>query len=199
MTLRYSRAVGDFVGLKCRAETLTALADGLTHFGPADGDPEWLVSGVWLCARSGHYLATATAEVLANGHVARPLSISSPAELAAQLTADLPDVSARLVGRGSDIELPSSQDVPSPPHSLKRWRAKACSTFVLIRVSEHASTVNRVACALLFAAETGHSLLVGTDVSSLAMVLSEDPELIERYRAGCDQLSPAEYFALRAD
>jgi hypothetical protein len=191
--------VGAFIGLKCRAETLTALAEGLTQFGPADGEPAWLVSGVWLATRTGQYVATATAEVLGDGHVARPLNIASPNELAAQIAAEASDVSARLLGRGSNIELPSSDEVPSPPRSLKRWRANAWSTVVLVRVTQHASTVNRVACALLFAGESGRSLLVGTDVSSLAMVLSEDPDLIARYRIDCEEFSPEDYAALRPD
>jgi hypothetical protein len=52
---------------------------------------------------------------------------------------------------------------------------------------------------LLFASEAGPALLVGTDVTSLAMVLSEDAGLIERYRQSCDELTLAEYRQLSGD
>jgi hypothetical protein len=54
------------------------------------------VSGVWLETDEGPYLATATAEVLADGFVARSLRITSPQEFAADLECELPDINARL-------------------------------------------------------------------------------------------------------
>ena len=54
--------------------------------------------------------------------------------------------------------------------------------------------MNRVACALLFRAGD-RSLLVGSDVQTLALVLSEDSELIGRYREDCEALTPADYLA----
>ena len=56
-----------------------------------------------------------------------------------------------------------------------------------------ASATHRVACGLLFGA-IDRQLLVGTDASSLAMVLSEDPDLIDRYRRNCEALESDEYF-----
>jgi hypothetical protein len=64
---------------------------------------------------------------------------------------------------------------------------------VLARVARRASIVSRVACALLFAPEDGAALLVGTDVSTLAIVLSQDRPLVDRYRHDCEELSLAEY------
>ena len=49
--------VGDSLELECRPETLRALAEHLGRFGAVMGDPEWLVSAVWLCASDGEYLA----------------------------------------------------------------------------------------------------------------------------------------------
>jgi hypothetical protein len=185
--------VGDLVTLKCRAETLTALATGLTRFGPTQGEPEWLVSGVWLCVGDAHYLATASVEVLADGYVARPLDIAPTDELADRLEAELPDVSARLVGRGNAFELPRAGDRPMPPKSLSTWHNGPYSTSVLLRVSERVSSVHQVECALLFVGGNRRSLLVGTDPSTLAMVISEDEALIERYGASCKRLPLKDY------
>src|SRR3954467_14171934 len=78
--LRYAAHVGqgELVALKCRRQTLEALASGLIGSGSAAGPPDWLVSGVWLDAGQARYLATASVEVLSDGFVARPLSIATP-------------------------------------------------------------------------------------------------------------------------
>lgn len=186
----------DWVALSCHGGTLEALASRLTHYGPAGGEPRWLVSGVWLCTADAQYLATASAEVLPDGHVARPLNIYPPQDVLNGLAADLPDVAARVSARGSAIDLASPPESLQPPITLSDWRANAYSLHVLVRVTEHAATVNRVACALLFQDARDRSLLVGTDISSLAMVYSEDPALIERYRTGCEALTVDEYRAL---
>jgi hypothetical protein len=182
----------EFVKLRCAAETLVAVASGLARYGRGDGVPEWLVSGVWLCTQDADYIATASAEVLASGYVARPLSIDRPDELMHQLQADLPNVSARLIGRNGDFDLSLGSEPLNPPSSLKPWQPARYSTRVLVRISQRQSVTNRVACALLMEHESG-VLLVGTDPATLALVLSEDPALIERYRAGCEALSPSDY------
>lgn len=171
---------------------LEALATGLTEYGPCAGAPEWLVSGVWLIAGALEYLATASVEVLSDGFVARTLCIASPHELVTNIEAALPDVADRLLARGHDMDLPGTE-VPRRPASLLRWPAEPYETHVLVRVSERASTTHQVACALLFAGGSGGSLMVGTDPSTLAMVLSDDPQLIARYRSDCDALTAAEY------
>ena len=66
---------------------------------------------------------------------------------------------------------------------------------VLMRASRCERGTNRVACALLFRTEADQTLLVGTDVSTLAMVLSEDEELIGLYRKDCEELSLPDYLA----
>jgi hypothetical protein len=63
----------------------------------------------------------------------------------------------------------------------------------MVRLAKRALVTSRIACALLFASEAGPALLVGTDVSSLAMVLSQDAALIDRYRRSCDELTLTEY------
>jgi hypothetical protein len=67
---------------------------------------------------------------------------------------------------------------------------------VLVRVSQCERGINQVSCGLLFKSEAGLMLLVGTDVTTLAMVLSKDPELINRYCISCDELSLDDYFRL---
>jgi hypothetical protein len=175
-----------------------AVETRLRRFGRAGAAPEWLVSGVWLCTEGADYIATASAEVLDSGFVARPLSIHRPDELVRQLKRDLPNVSARLIGRNGDFDLSLGEEAPQPPSSLEQWPCRSYSTRVLLRVSRRQSTNNRVACALLMECEKG-SLLVGTDPSTLAMMLSQDPALIARYSDGCEALSPVEYLKLCGD
>lgn len=183
---------GEFVPLKCRRETLAALATGLTRFGPAEGAPDWLVSGIWLCTAEVDFVATASAEVLADGYLARPLTLCSRVELMAAVEAELPDIEGRLLGRGCNLVLPGTSSDFVAPDVLRQWPGGSYSTTVLVRVVRGASATHRVACGLLFEA-VDRQLLAGTDVSSLAMVLSEDSELIERYCKSCERLSPDEY------
>lgn len=183
---------GEFVGLRCAAETLRAIATRLTRFGPAEGAPDWLVSAVWLCTDDDQFLATASAMVLANGYVARPLNLHRPGELVREVKADLPNVVARLIGRNGDLDAEVGEEAPTPPSSLAEWPGGAYTTKVLVRLSERHATTNRIACGLLFERD-GRSLMVGTDPSTLAMVLSEDLLLIERYRVQCEAWPAEEY------
>lgn len=66
---------------------------------------------------------------------------------------------------------------------------------VLVRTSRRERAINRIACGLLFKAGE-HMLLVGTDLTTLAMVLSEDEELIERYSRDCEKLLLEDYLAI---
>lgn len=191
-------STGDLVKLTCAPQTLRALATGLTQFGRAEGEPEWLVSGVWLHTCDAHYLVTASVEVLPNGFVARSLWIGLPADLAAYLEAELPDVSDRLLAHGNGMQL-SEPGVPHPPRTLSDWPAGQYEMHVLVRVSQRAATINRVACALLFATADEGLLLVGADLSTQALVLSEDRSLIQRYRSDCDALTAEEYLRRAAD
>lgn len=173
--------------MKCRASALSALGENLARFGPSDGTPDWLVSAVWLCTPAANFLATASIEVLGDGYVARPLKIDTVGELVAELEQDLPDIEGRLIGRGCDFDLTLPEDAAAPG-SLTDWRGGSSSMAVLVRAAEHAGQMHRVACGLLFSGEDGSQLLVGTDVSTLAMVYSQDPELIGRYQRTCEQL-----------
>lgn len=172
---------------------MVALSDGLTRFGPAQGAPEWLVSAVWLCTADQAFLATATVEILSDGYVARPLNIDRSDDLVAQVESDLPDIRGRLVGHGSGLDLPSVGGGFAVPADLMSWPAGPYAVSVMVRLAKRALITSRIACALLFASEAGSALLVGTDVSSLAMVLSEDVALIDRYRRSCEELTLAEY------
>lgn len=184
---------GQFVPLKCRSDTLMALATDLTRVGPAEGAPDWLVSGIWLCTPRADFLATASAEVLSDGYLARPLTVCSREELMTAVEADLPEIEGRLMGRGCNLALPGTSRDFSAPAELRDWPCDY-STTVLMRVVRSATAIRRVACALLFQA-TEQQLLAGTDASSLAMVLSQDPELIGRYRQICEEVSPTDYLS----
>jgi hypothetical protein len=186
---------GELVALKGRREALETLARGLSGFGPSIGEPEWLVSGAWLCAGDQAYLATASVEVLADGFVARSLCIGTPSDVASHLEAELPNVAAHLRARGNGMDLPAPPAL-EPPLSLEPWPHENYATHVLVRLSQRASCIHRVTCGLLFTCDDGRALLVGTDPSILAMVLSEDPELIGRYCADCEALTPGEYLTL---
>jgi hypothetical protein len=183
----------NLVPLGCRPDTLAALSTGLTGFGPAAGAPDWLVSAIWLCTPDDAFVATATVEILSDGYVARPLNLDRPADLMAQVEADLPDIQVRLIGNGSDLGLPNARGMLAVPDDLAPWPAGPYAMSVMVRLAKRALVTSRIACALLFASEAGPALLVGSDVTSLAMVLSEDAGLIERYRRSCDELTLAEY------
>jgi hypothetical protein len=189
--------VGEFVALKCRAEVLSALAEGLTGFAPTNGDPDWLVAGVWLRTGGADFLATGSVDVLADGFVARSLKICTAEELVERIEADLPDVSARLFGRGSPLDLGEVPSVPPAPATVTPWHPHEVS--VLIRASPRATHVNKVACGLLFSGPAGQALLIGADPATLAIVLSEDHDLIERYCADCAALTPGAYLQLLGD
>ena len=183
----------DLVPLNCAPATLLELEANLTRFGPAEGAPDWLVSGIWLCSRRRNFFATSSVDVLDDGYVARPLGIDRPAAFAAKVKAEMPDIQGRLVGRGSTIRLPDSVRPPTAPQSLEAWPAEPYSVSVLLRMSESAARTHHIACALLFSSTSGQTLLVGTDRSTLAMVLSQDPAFIDLYRGGCQELTPGEY------
>lgn len=184
--------LGQYVRLKCKPEVLDALANRLTYFAPADGEPDWLNTGVWLGTETGNYLATSTVEVLPDGFVARSLSICSPADLAQHLETELPNIADRLVARGNGMTLPPVE-APSPAEQPTRWSSTSAMK-VIIRVTQRASATNRVACGLLFA-DDGRSLLIGSDPSTLALVLSEEPDLIDLYCRNCELLTAAQYLA----
>lgn len=191
-------AVGNeaFIALGCDDDVLGTLASDLRGFAPAEGAPEWLVSGAWLCTAGDAFLATASVEVLSDGYLARPLTIDRPAALAARIESELPDIQGRLMAKGNGRELPGPA-VAAPPETRKPWPADAYEMSVLARVVRRETSVSRVACALLFEAEEGPQLLVGTDTSTLALVLSEDALLIDRYRQQCEPMSLDEYQARR--
>jgi hypothetical protein len=183
---------GDFVPLGCSRETLLALASDLSRWGPAEAEPDWLVSGAWLCTPDAMFLATSFTNVLADGYVARTLNIHSPEELTAAFDEALPDIEKRLRARGSNCVLPTTHGDVRAPESLQRWDSRPYSTTVLVRVAERVLTTHRIPCGLLFAGE-GQRLLVGTDISALAMVVSQDDQLIERYAEGCEEIAAADF------
>jgi hypothetical protein len=173
--------------------TLEALATSLTHYGSAGGAPDWLITGAWLRAANIDYFVTANVEVLSDGFVARSLSIARPEEVAHHLESDLPDVAARLAARGNGT-LPPSVELPAPG-SLQTWTPETYDMRVLVRVTRRASSTHRIACGLLFTGADGGALLVGSDPSTLALVMCDEGEMIERYQLDCVALTLSAYRA----
>ncbi|WP_114228051.1 MULTISPECIES: hypothetical protein [Sphingomonas] len=186
--------MGQFVQLQATPAALEALRTGLTSYGPAAGDPAWLVGGVWLATRGARLLATAAVDVLADGQVARPLCLHSPSELVEQIAADLPDIIGRLRSRGSDLSFGPPPSLPPAP-TLKPWPAAPYFMAVLVRAYRRQAAINHIACGLLFRSEAGRHLLISTDPHSLALVFSEEMDLVERYEADCEVLSLDRYLA----
>jgi hypothetical protein len=184
---------GDFVGLGCRTEVLEALSRYLTGFGAGGGAPDWLVSAVWLCTPAAQYLATSSTHVLPDGYVARALDIAPVGEFAERLKADLPEVSERLALRRTDIELPAADEQRAAPQLLREWPAADYESFVLLRLAARSAKVHRIGCGLLFTANGGRKLLVGADISTPAMVVSDEESLVERYCEGCEIVPIADY------
>jgi len=179
------------VRLGCRPGAISALAGRLDRFGAAPGDPDWLVSAVWLCSGDAAYIATPSTTVLFDGYIARPLVIDRADDFVRQLKGDLPDIAARLVARSSDLKLPEAAR-PQPPADLRRCPGAAKSVDVLVHVASRAAAEHRIACGLLFGFED-RRLLVGSDMGMLAMVLSEDEDLIDRYLTRCEAIDAKEY------
>lgn len=181
--------VTDHVKLECRPEAISALAAGLQGFTPIGADPQWLISAVWL-AGDADYLATPSTKVQPDGYIARPLAIQRVDEFTDRLAADLPDISSRLVARQSGVRLPDAEHPRRP--ALSSVPAGEYSMAVLIRICVRSATTHRVACGLLFTFHGGR-LLVGTDVGTLAMVLSQDEALIDGYLAACETIPSKDY------
>ncbi|HYX45886.1 MAG TPA: hypothetical protein VE820_03550 [Sphingomicrobium sp.] len=144
-----------------------------------------------MCTSDADYLATPSTTVLFDGYIARPLAIDRADDFVRQLKSDLPDITARLVARSSDLLLPEPARPRSPP-TLQRCPDRPSSTTVLIRIASRAVAEHRIACGLLFRFDD-RRLLVGTDRETLAMVLSEDDELIDHYLASCEAVDAADY------
>ena len=185
--------VDDIVKLEGRPEAIRAVSDHLEQFGAVEGEPDWLVSAVWLRADHADYLATPSTRVLSDGYIARSLTIDRADDFVRQLRSDLPDIAARLVGRGSASRLPRPARPQEPP-SLDQCSGPPLTTSVLIRVATRVAAEHRIACGMLFSFND-HRLLVGTDPGTIAMVLSKNAALIDRYLADCEALPAGEYLA----
>ena len=150
-----------------------------------------LFSAVWLRTGNAEYLATTSTRVLSDGFIARPLNVERTSDFVTTLSSELPDISARLVARGSGVQLPEATD-PSPPSPVRRWDTSSYSTDVLITSASRPTTKHHVACGLLLESRD-RRLLVATDPATPSMVLSEDPELIARYVAQCERIAVKDY------
>jgi hypothetical protein len=182
---------GAFVPLACDAGTLDDLSSGLKLFGPATSGPDWLISAVWLCTAAKRFIATSSTEVLPDGYVARRLTIHEPEIFASEIEAALPGIHDRLRAHGRNISLPATA-IPQQSAELAHWPEGPCSLSILARVAGRPSGSNQIACGLLFES-ADRKLLVGTDRSSMAMVLSETSAVIDDFMSDCVRVSLAEY------
>ena len=188
--------IDDLVPMQCPPGVLDSLSQGLTGFACSGGGPDWLLTGVWLACGMVAYLASPSIEVLQDGFVARPLVIDRADAVEAGIEQALPDIQGRLLARGSHVVLPERVGRPEPPGELRQWRPAGMS--VLLRVAESGLLRHRIACALLFMSDCGGPLLIGTDRTTLAMVMSEDEKLVDLYRGACEEVSLTEYRQLLA-
>lgn len=185
--------VGGVVKLVCAGDALGDLASALESYGAVEGEPDWLISAVWLRSAGGEYLATTSTKVLSDGFIARPLVIERTEEFVAKLKCELPDISARLQARQSRIELPGAER-PSSPEAAREWQKGPYSTSVLIRPAASGVMIHHVSCGLLLEQE-GERLLIGTDPATPSMVLSRDSDLIDRYASACTCVSAQDYLS----
>ena len=185
---------GAFIPLACDAGALDDLSTGLVRFGPAGSEADWLVATVWLCTANANYLASSATEVLADGYVARRLTIQHPAQLAASIELELPEIHDRLLAHGHDLELPPAA-VLAPPSSLESWPGGDYAASILMRIAPRPSGHHEVACGLLMESSC-RTLLIGTDPATQALVFSELPATIERFVRDCTALAPSAYLAL---
>jgi hypothetical protein len=181
---------GEFVGLECKPGVVETLAGQLDRLGAIEGAASWLVSMVWLSAGDSEFLASPSTKVLADGFIARPLAIQSVADFELELETSLNDISSRLVSFGAGAQLPQSR-APAIPANIQTVSG-VYSTSILIRSSARGSATHRTACGLLF--DLGQRrILIGTDIRILALVFSDEDDLIERYVAGCELVPAAQY------
>jgi hypothetical protein len=182
---------GEFVKLECRRDAIEAIAAKLDRFGALEGAPDWLISAVWLGAEHMDFIASSSTKVLQDGYIARPLAIQNIKEFEERLVSELVDISGRLTARQAETRLPEAC-IPACTPVLRSWEAGRYSTKIVIRNCARGPMVHRIACGILFEFEE-RRLLVATDVATLAMVLSEDTELIERYLASCETIVASVY------
>ena len=181
------------IPLHCEPEAIADLSTGFRGFALAGAEPHWLISGVWLYTDSTTYLATPGVEVLADGTIARVLHVDRPETLLNRLRADLPDVQARVDARGAGIELPPIPAELPPAEPENSWAEGEYRLRIVNRRIERQSVTYRIGCALIFEREPNRQLLVGADPSMLALVASEDPELIGTYLANCEIIAADDY------
>lgn len=176
--------------IQCAPAQLADLSQHFLGYAVAGTDPAWLISGTWLATRSATYFASPGVEVLGDGTIARLLHICAPEALLESLGESLPDVQARVAARGSLVELPAVPDRLEQDEPTRSWGDGGCSLDLVYRQVERRSAVYAFGCAMLFHRHDGGRLLIGADPGMLALVVSEDGELIDRYLADCD-IAPA--------
>lgn len=188
--------MNEIVSLIAPEAALEWLSTDFLSFSPAENDFEWLVGGVWLRTKFGVFLATAGVTVLADGQVVRPLELQSSEDMLAQVAAEIPFINDHLQEHASSVMI-ESPPLQFLPVVLKPWRAETYTMHIVIRNWRCRARARALqsASALLFTSGGGARLLVGTDVASLAMVLSEDLTLIEAYLDDCQLMSVADYFS----
>lgn len=183
-----------FIALDCEPSVLDEVVNSLVGFALAMLETDWLISAAYLQGSSGLLVASISINVLGDGTVARVLQIARPEGLLAELRESLPDIEHRMAARGHPHGLPQPPDQAGAP-PMNDWFAGGYRTQVLLRRVETYQATHRIACGLLFTRRDNEQLLIGADVTTPAMVASQDSKLIDAYLADCDAVDIETYRA----
>jgi hypothetical protein len=171
------------IGLDSSADALRALADGFTHFAPLEGCPEWFVTAVWLCAGERSFIASGSPQLLCGGVEACTLAIETPEALLARLKRDVDRIRP---GQG----LPEVPAELHPPAPSEPWTKGSVTVDVLERSAGTSGEPCSWMCGLLIRGDGGKRLLNATEESSLGLLVTEEPELIDTCVAKCSAAKP---------
>lgn len=186
------------VPLDCDDAALDALERGVKGIARDDNGLDWMVGTAFIETCDATFVISASVEILGDGTVARPLSIRRPAALLQSIRAAQGDIRNRMAARGSHEALPDvGEEIPIPPMSSVFEATESCG--VVVRSVVRKSGEIRIACGLLVDRQkNGSQVLVGTDLTTLALVYSEDAQLIAEYLADCEVHDLARYRKLIA-
>lgn len=187
-----------FIPLRCSLPALEAIATSLAGFSLANVGADWLVTSAYLHTGAGLFIASAAIEVLKDGAIVRPMEISTAADLLGDIDEALPDIQRRADARGFAEALPDAPENLPDVGSPQDWSDEHYSTQVVIRNIERHGNLHCVACGILFRGDGDRQLLIGTDLSTIALVVSEDKPLIENYLEDCDTAGLNRYVELTA-
>ena len=183
----------DLIPLRCPPGTLDLLVSGLCGFAAATVGTDWLISAAFLETGQGTFIASTAIEILRDGTVARPLQIASTAQVVEELRDAVPDIRHRVEARGFSTALSVPPEQVRAP-AMNDWFEVGYEFHVLVRSVERFQAIHQIACGILFRnPETGERLLIASDLTTPALVLSQDPPLIDLYVDQCSTMDLPSY------